>query len=96
MASITLDENTYIRKKMNFFMCSKCDMICAETVPLPDGTFFKDDTDSSFCDNNHKKTQKLQAKRIYCVACDDEYTDARRNYGLIKHWLCCAFRSPCS
>jgi len=94
MASITLDENTYIsscfsdnqkKTRMNFFMCSKCDMICAETIPLPD---------SSFCEYNHKKTQKLQAKRIYCIACDDEYTEARRNYGLIKHWLCCAF--PCS
>ena len=74
------DERTYIKKKLNVFTCSKCDMICAETIPLPDGTFFANDAE---------RRRKTQTKRIYCLSCDEEYSEARKNYGLIKHWLCC-------
>ena len=73
-------ERTYIKKKLNVFICSKCDMICAESVALPDGMFFKDDAE---------RRRKTETKRIYCISCDEEYSDARKNYGLIKHWLCC-------
>ena len=75
-------EKTYIKKRMNLFMCVKCDMICAETIPIPDGTFFV---------NEQERRKKTQTQRIYCLACDEEYSNARRKYGLIKHWLCCCF-----
>jgi cytochrome c-type biogenesis protein CcmH/NrfF len=71
------NERTYIKKKLNVFMCSKCDMICAETRALPDGMFFKDDAE---------RRRKTETKRIYCISCDEE---SIRRDKLMKHWLCC-------
>lgn len=28
-----ITEKTYIKKRMNLFLCVKCDMICAESIP---------------------------------------------------------------
>jgi hypothetical protein len=77
-----ITEKTYIKKRMNLFMCVKCDMICAESIPIPDKTFFV---------NEEERRKKTQTQRVYCLACDEEYSNARKRYGLIKHWLCCCF-----
>ena len=96
-----ITEKTYIKKRMNLFMCVKCDMICAESIPIPDGTtlfankletkkFANEQEPTLLADKSATKT-KTQTQRIYCISCDEEYSNARRKYGLIKHWLCCCF-----
>lgn len=87
-----ITEKTYIKKKMNLFMCVKCDMICAESIPIPDGsTLFADKSETKKFVNEEERRKKTQSQRIYCLACDEEYSNARKRYGLIKHWLCCCF-----
>ena len=86
-----ITEKTYIKKKMNLFMCVKCDMICAESIPIPEGTFFVNDEEPTLLADKSATKTKTQSQRIYCLACDEEYSDARKRYGLIKHWLCCCF-----
>jgi hypothetical protein len=83
-------EKTYIKKRMNLFMCVKCDMICAETTPMPDPLFTNKLETKKFV-NEQERRKKTQKQRVYCIACDEEYSQARRKYGLIKHWLCCCF-----
>ena len=46
-------EKTYIKKRMNLFMCVKCDMICAETTPMPDPLF----TNPLFADKSETKNE---------------------------------------
>lgn len=93
------NERTYIKKKLDIFMCDKCDMICTQTIPIPDDpNWFSDESKNTKFANDVERRRKtplnLQAnlkktKRIYCISCDEEYSNARKNYGLIKHWLCC-------
>ena len=85
-----ITEKTYIKKRMNLFMCVKCDMICAETTPIPDdSTLFANKLETKKFVNDEERRKKTQTQRVYCLACDEEYSDARKRYGLIKHWLCC-------
>jgi len=84
------DERTYIKKKLDVFMCDKCNMICAQTIPIPDGpNWFSDESKNTKFANDAERRRKTQTKRIYCISCDEEYSEARKSYGLIKHWLCC-------
>jgi hypothetical protein len=87
-----ITEKTYIKKRMNLFMCVKCDMICAESIPIPEGsTLFADKSETKKFVNEEERRKKTQTQRVYCLACDEKYSDARRKYDLIKHWLCCCF-----
>jgi hypothetical protein len=87
-----ITEKTYIKKRMNLFMCVKCDMICAESIPIPEGsTLFADKSETKKFVNEEERRKKTQTQRVYCLACDEEYSNARKRYGLIKHWLCCCF-----
>ena len=83
------NERTYIKKKLDIFMCDKCDMICTQTIPIPDGTFFANDAERRRKTPLNLPANLKKTKRIYCISCDEEYSNARKNYGLIKHWLCC-------
>ena len=85
-----ITEKTYIKKRMNLFMCVKCDMICAESIPMPDPLFTNKLETKKFV-NEEERRKKTQTQRVYCLACDEEYSNARKRYGLIKHWLCCCF-----
>ena len=85
-----ITEKTYIKKRMNLFMCVKCDMICAESIPIPEGsTLFADKSETKKFVYEEERRKKTQTQRVYCLACDEEYSNARKRYGLIKHWLCC-------